>query len=202
MSLAMVSPEMNDSLAVTSLFSPAEEDEIQIEQITGGYKSQRKKKRNDELNVTQVEIISERSLLMSLMDQGFSARAALARVPLKRPMSASALLKLRTRFNKEGVAALKDGRWSRETEVRVMTGEIKKLIYYYFLEIAGGPRAVWKEVIRAIERIEEKDKRNINRPSYSSVKRYIARLEEGIKLLKKGQAGIREWDKQGAPVIS
>jgi transposase InsO family protein len=202
MSLSMVSQETIDSLSVTSLFVPAEESEMLVEQITGAHRPQLKKKRADELGVEQIEIISERSLLMSLMDQGFSARAALARVPLNRPMSVSALLKLRTRFNKEGAAALKDGRWSRETEVRVMTSEVKKLIHYFFLDIAGGPKAVWKEVIRAIERIEEKENRKIERPSYSSVKRYIARLEEGVKLLKKGQAGIREWDKQGAPVIS
>jgi transposase InsO family protein len=156
--------------------------------------------RADELNDKQIEIISERSLLMSLMDSGFSAKAALARVPLKRPMSVSALLKLRTRFKKEGATALKDGRWSRETEVTVMTSEIKKLVDYYSLEIAGGSKAVWKEVKRALERIEEKEKRKIKPPSYSSVKQYLAGWEEGIKLLKKGQAGIREWDKQGAPV--
>lgn len=202
MSLSMTAQETINSLAVTSLFVPAEESEIQVEQITGGHRPQLKKKRDDELSVKQIEIISERSLLMSLMDQGFSARSALTRVKLNRPMSASALLKLRTRFKKEGAAALKDGRWSRETEVRVMTSEVKKLVFYYFLEIAGGPRAVWKEVIRAIERIEEREKRKIERPSYSSVKHYIAGLEEGIKLLRKGQAGIREWDKQGAPVIS
>jgi transposase InsO family protein len=201
MSLSNISPEMINSLAVTSLFPPAEESEIQVEQITGGHKSQRKKTRDDELNVKQIEIISERSLLMSLMNSGFSARAVLARVPLKHPMSVSALLKLRTRFKKEGAAALKDGRWSRETEVSVMTSQVKKLIDYYFLEIAGGPRAVWKEVKRAIERIEEKEKRKIKPPSYSSVKQHIAGFEEAIKLLKKGRAGIREWDKQGAPVI-
>lgn len=201
MSLSFVSPEIINSLAVTSLFPPAEESEMQIEQITGDHKSPRKKRRDYELNDKHIEIISERSLLMSLMNSGFSARAALARVPLKYPMSVSALLKLQTRFKKEGAAALKDGRWARETEVTVMTGEVKKLIDYYFLEIAGGPKAVWKEVIRALERIEEKEKRKIKPPSYSSVKQYIAGWEEAIKLLKKGRAGIREWDKQGAPVI-
>jgi len=191
--------EIINSLAVTSLFPPAE-GEIQIEQITGGLKPPRKKKRADELNDKQVEIISERSLLMSLMDSGLSARAALARVPLKRLISTSALLKLRTRFKEKGAAALKDARWSRETEVTVMTSEVKKLTDYYFLEIAGGSRAVWKEVVGALKRIEKKEKREIKHPSYSSVKQYIAGLEEAIKLLKKGQAGIREWDKQGAPV--
>lgn len=201
MTLSIVSPAIINSLTVTPLFTTAEGNEIQAEQITGGHKSQRKKGRDDELNVKQIEIISERSLLMSLMASGFSARAALARVPLKHPMSVSALLKLQTRFKKEGAAALKDGRWARETEVTVMIGEVKKLINYYFLEVAGGPRAIWKEVKRALERVEEKEKRKIKPPSYSSVKRYIAGLEEGIKLLKKGKVGIREWDKQGAPVI-
>jgi hypothetical protein len=198
-----VSTETINSLAVTSLFPPVEgEGEIGIEQNTGERKQMRREKRDDELNDKHIEIISERSLLMSLMDSGFSARAALARVPLKQPMSVSALLKLRTRFKKEGAAALKDGRWSRKTEVTVMTGEVKKLIDYYFLEIAGGPMAVWKEVKRALQRIEEKEKRKIKPPSYSSVKQYIAGWEEAIKLLKKGQEGIREWDKQGAPVGS
>lgn len=192
--------EIINSLAVTSLFPPHEgECEIQIEQITSGLKSPRKK-RADELSDKQIEIISERSFLMSLMDSGLSARAALARVPLKCQMSVSSLLKLRTRFKKEGPAALKDGRWSRETEVTVMTGEVKKLIMYYYLEIAGGPRAVWKEVKNALERIGEREKREITPPSYSSVKQHIAGWEEAIKLLKKGQAGIREWEKQGAPV--
>lgn len=204
MSLSMttdVSSQLISPLVVTSLFAPVEsEGEMRIEQILGGQISQRKTERTDELNDKYIEIISERSLLMSLMDSGFSARAALARVPLKSPMSISALHKLRTRFKKEGAAALKDRRWSRETEVTVMTSEVKKLVDYYFLEIAGGPRAVWKEVKSALERIEEKGKRKIKPPSYSSVKRYIAGLEEAVKLLKKGQAGIREWDKQGAPV--
>lgn len=201
MSLSIVSPEIINSLAVTSLSPPAEESEMQIEQITGGHKPPRKKRRDDEFNDKHLEIISERSLLMSLMNSGFSARTALTRVPLKYPMSVSALLKLQARFKKEGASALKDRRWARETEVTVMTGEVKKLINYYFLEIAGGPKAVWKEVIRALQRIEEKEKRKIKPPSYSSVKQYIAGWEEAIKLLKKGRAGIREWDKQGAPVI-
>jgi putative transposase len=205
MSLSMsinVSPEIINSLDVTSLFPPVEgESEMQAEPITGGLKSQQKKKRDDELSDKHIEIVSERSLLMSLMNSGFSAKAALAKVPLKQPMSISALQKLRTRFKKEGAAALKDGRWSRETEVTVMTSEIKKLIHYYFLEIAGGPRAISKEVNSAIVRIEEKEKRKIKPPSYSSVKHYIAGWEEAIKLLKKGQAGIREWDKQGSPVM-
>jgi putative transposase len=196
-----VSIEVINSLAVTSLFPPVEGDvEIQIEQINGGQRFPRKKERADELNDYRIEIISERSLLMSLMDSGFSAKDALARVPLKRSISVSALLKLRTRFKKEGPVALKDGRWPRKTEVTVMTSEIKKLTDYYHLEIVGGPRAVWKEVKRALERIEEKEKRKIKPPSYSSVKRYLAGWEEALKLLKKGQAGIREWDKQGAPV--
>jgi putative transposase len=195
--------QIANPLAVSSLFPPVE-GEIGIEQIiglSGSPQKNERKRRLDELHDEHVEMISERSLLMSLMDSGLTARAALAQVPLRCPMSLSALHKLRTRFKKEGVAALKDGRWSRETEVTVMTSEIKKLVDYYFLEIAGGPRAVWKEVVNALRRIEERDQRAIRLPSYSAVKRYIADLPESFKLLKKGQAGIREWDKQGAPVI-
>jgi putative transposase len=197
-----VSQEMLNSLTVTSLFPPtASEGETQTEQTTDGQRLPRKRKKPDELDDRHREIISERSLLMSYMESGLSASAALTRVQLTRPMSVSALLKLRTRFNKEGTAALIDARWSRETEVTVMTSEVKKLVDYYYLEIAGGPKAVWKEAVNALRRIAERDKRFISLPSYSAVKRYIADLPKPIKLLKKGQAGIREWDKQGAPVI-
>jgi transposase InsO family protein len=194
-------PEIISRIAIVSLFPPDENAaELPVELVTGEPERSRKQKRADEFDAKHVEIISERSLLISLMNSGLSAKDALARVPLKRPLTVSALLKLRTRYQKEGAEALVDRRWSRETEVTVLTGEVRKLIEYYFLEIAGGPKAVWKEVCAKLKRIQEKEGRKIRPPSYSVTKAYIASLPEAIKLLKKGKAGIREWEKQGAPV--
>jgi len=203
-------PEILNSLCISSLFPPKEDGaefledraEAPVEPVTSERKRSRKQKRADEFSPEHAEIISERSVLMSHMDSGFSAKAALERVPLKRKISVSALLKLHTRFKKVGAAALIDRRWSRKTKATVLTGEVKKIIEYYYLEIAGGPKEVWKEVCAKLKRIEEKEGRVIRPPSCSATKAYIANLPEAIKLLKKGQAGIREWEKQAAPVAT
>ena len=64
---SIVPPETSNSLTVTSLFPPAEDEcEIQLEQITETPRS--KKRRSDELNEKHIQIISDRSTLMSIKD--------------------------------------------------------------------------------------------------------------------------------------
>lgn len=152
--------------------------------------------RADRLKDHHLDEISIKSLLISHMNNGMSARDALDRVQLRGKRSVSWAQKLYRNSQKRGPEALIDKRWQRQTEVRVMTSEVKKLVDYFCLEFpAAGARAIWKDVC------EECRYRNFPEPSYSSVKQYIASQSKSLKLLRKGNRGLRQWSREGRPVI-
>ncbi|MCA1633041.1 MAG: Mu transposase C-terminal domain-containing protein [Acidobacteria bacterium] len=140
--------------------------------------------------------LTEKSQIVAYMSRGASAREAFARVPMRVKRSASWAQKLFCRYKKYGSKALFDGRWQRTTEVRVMTPEVKKLVDFFLLDIpAAGPTAIWKEVCK------ECKVRGYTEPSCSSVKQYIASLPKPVLLLRKGRRGLRQWDRDGRPVV-
>ncbi len=60
---------------------------------------------------------------------------------------------------------------------------------------AAGPTAVASQVVKECVRL------NIKPPSESSVKQYIAKIPEYLKLFRAGKKGIREWEQTQCPVV-
>lgn len=177
---------------VTSSLNAESESTIHLPQAP---KPQRKP-RADEMRDSHMDDLAEKSQLMAYMNSGMSAQEALALVPMRAKRSVSWAQKLFRAYKEDGPQALVDGRWLRTTEAQIMKPEVKKLIDFFLLDIpAAGPTAIWKEVCK------ECKERNLEEPSCSSVKQYIASLPEPIKLLRKGKRGLRQWDRNGRPVI-
>jgi putative transposase len=150
--------------------------------------------RLDELGDKQIQIYAENCQLANLMKNDVPAREAIKRLGISRTeRTARNLFK---RFKEGGFPALLDKRWGREFEAKVFTFEVQKVtLAWYFARPAAGPRAIWKKVC------EECKKREIKGPCESSVKKYLARLDESLKLARDGKVGIREWEKQASSVI-
>jgi len=155
-----------------------------------------KRSRADELKAKHMDEIAEKSQLVAYMRSGMSANEALACIQMREPRSISWAQKLFRAYQRHGPSALIDRRWERVTKARVMTTEVKRIVDFFLLEMpAAGPRAIWKEVCK------ECRERRFDEPSYSSVKQYIASLPEPLKVTRKGKRGLRQWDKEGRPVI-
>lgn len=150
--------------------------------------------RLDELGDEQLRIYAENCQLVNLMENDVPTKEAIKRLGISRTeRTARNLFK---RFKEGGFPALLDRRWGREFEAKVFTFEVQKVtLAWYFARPAAGPRAIWKKVC------EECKKREIKGPCESSVKKYLARLDESLKLARDGKVGIREWEKQASPVI-
>lgn len=149
--------------------------------------------RLDELSDEQLRIYAENCWLVNLMDNDVPTKEAIKRLGISRTeRTARNLFK---RYKEGGLPALLDRRWGREFEAKVFTFEVQKItLAWYFAREAAGPRAIWKKVC------EECRERKIAEPCESSVKKYLARLDESLKLARNGKVGIREWDKQARPV--
>jgi putative transposase len=156
-------------------------------------KTRAKAIRLDELGDKQLQIYAENCGLVNLMDRDVRAREAIKRLGISRTERTAR--NLYKRFKEGGFPALLDKRWGREYEAKVFTFEVKKItLAWYFAREAAGPRAIWKKVC------EECRERKIAEPCESSVKKYLAHLDESLKLARNGKVGIREWDKQARPV--
>jgi putative transposase len=150
--------------------------------------------RLDELTDEQLRIYAENCWLVNLMENDVRAREAIKRLGISRTERTAR--NLYKRFKEGGFSALLDKRWGREFEAKVFTFEVQKItLAWYFARSAAGPRAIWKKVC------EECRERKIAEPCESSIKKYLARLDESLKLARHGKVGMREWDKQARPVI-
>jgi hypothetical protein len=128
------------------------------------------------------------------MQTGVPAKEAIRRVGSGR--SERSARRLLERFKRRGHEGLLDKRWFRKTQLRVFTREVKEIaLSWYFARPAAGPRAIWKKTC------EECRDRGIKEPCETSVKTFLENLDESLKLFRKGQPGIREWEQDAKPVI-
>lgn len=141
----------------------------------------------------QLETFAENYQLVRLIKDGLSAKKAIAQLGIDRkPRTALNLVK---RFEEQGVAGLVDGRWGRGSEVRVLTCEVKKItLGWFFARKAAGPRAIAKEVAKACR------ERGLLEPSESSIKNYLAGLDEVFVLFRQGKLGLEKFRRSAFPV--
>lgn len=152
--------------------------------------------RVDELKDKHFEDIAEKAAVVSFMYQGMTAEEALNQVPMQKPRSVSWAQKLYQSYNKIGPRAFIDGRWERSTDPKVMIDDVRKLVIFFYLDLpAAGPKALWKEVSAECEM------RGLPKPSYSLLKLHLAAIPKEIELLRKRDKGLRQWAKDGKPVI-
>lgn len=157
-------------------------------------KSHLKDLRLDELNEEQLKIYGERCWLVALMSHDVLANEAIRRLNLSyTPHTARNIYR---RFEKKGFEGLIDKRWLRQTKATVFTSEVKLItLFWYFSRPAAGYRAIWKKVC------EDCRSRELKEPCETSVKDYLANLDEGLKLFRLGKVGIRKWEQTACPVI-
>lgn len=150
--------------------------------------------RLDELSEKQLEIFSQNSWLVNLIEKGCSISEALKRLDLNR--CERSVRDLFNRYKKQGRLGLVDKRWLRTNEAKVLTPATKKIIVYYFFSYpAAGARLVWKATCESCQ--EQK----LPQPSESSIKKFLESLPEPFKMLRHGKKGIRQWEHEAAPVV-
>lgn len=151
-------------------------------------------RRLDEIKEEHLRIFAENSQIVCLMDRGVTASEAVRILGVKRTDRAAR--DLYKRFKRSGRQALMDTRWLKGCEAQVMTTEVQSLsIGWFMARPAAGPRVIWKQVC------DECRERGLQEPSESSVKHYLSNLSDATKKLRHGKSGIKEWDKQNAPVV-
>jgi hypothetical protein len=90
-------------------------------------------------------------------------------------------------FREEGFKGLIDKRWLRQPVSRVFTDEVKSLtLYWYYSRPAAGPVAIWDKVRDICK------EKGIAAPCQTTIKVYLASLDEGLKLFRQGKTAIRE----------
>ena len=150
--------------------------------------------RVDEMNDKQHEALAKRYMMICLMKAGTPAREAVERAGLN--ITDSAARKLLKRFEQNKVGGLVDQRIRNRRKIKVLTTELKKrVLMWWFVRPAAGPRAIWKEIVK------ECQERKIKVPGYDTVKKYIKSLPEAYKLFREGKISVHEWERSFCPVV-
>lgn len=150
--------------------------------------------RLETLDEAQMEVYAQRCWLVSLMEKGESASAAVSHLGL--PFTRRTANNIYSKFKRHGLKALVDRRWLRQPRTTVFTEQVKMLtLFWYVRRPAAGPVAIWQKVS------DECKEKGLAPPCQTSVKTYLANLDEGIKLFRKGKPGIRKWEQTARPVV-
>jgi putative transposase len=185
--------EITSDLEVTQIISlTADNHLIDSSQTNSGNVSQQK--RLDELSDKHLEKYSENYRLVLKVQSGLTVPQACRAINWSK--SVRTAYDTYHRFKRLGKEGLKDHRWERKPEAKVLTDEVKDIIMAWrFQRRAAAPRAVWKLTCETCR------ERSLTEPAETTVKNFLYNLPVGVKLALKGARGLKQWQKQHASVI-
>lgn len=156
--------------------------------------SNTKRKRLDEFSDKHIEQYSENYRLVLKIESGLTVPQACREIEWSK--SVRTAYDVYNRFKKIGKEGLKDHRWERKPEVKILTEEVRDIIMAWKRQRrAAKPRAIWKLTCETCR------ERNLKEPAETTVKNFLYNLPVGVELALKGSRGLEQWQKQHASVI-
>lgn len=153
--------------------------------------------RIEKLSERQIVSLAQNHSFVSAVKNGTSIKNALKLTTRQFPgfkRSVRWAQKIYADYEKRGVAALLDGRFSNENQNKKLTHSVEKIILsWWYARPAAGPKEIWRKVV-----IQCKEQ-NISAPAYKTVQKFLLKQTDSDKLVRAGK--IKVWDKQGRPVV-
>ena len=153
--------------------------------------------RIEKLSEKQIVSLAQNHSFVSAVKNGSSIKNALKLTTRQFPgfkRSIRWAQKMYADFEKRGVEALLDGRFSNENQNKKLNSSVEKIILsWWYARPAAGAKEIWRKVVA------ECKERNISAPVYITVYKFIEKQTESNKLVRAGK--IKVWDKQGRPVV-
>lgn len=153
--------------------------------------------RIEKLSEKQIVSLAQNHAFISAVKNGTSIKNALKLTARQFPgfkRSVRWAQKMYADYEKRGVDALLDGRFSNENQNKKLTPSVEKIILsWWYARPAAGAKEIWRKVVA------ECKEKNISPPVYITVYKFIEKQSESNKLTRSGK--IKIWDKQARPVV-
>ncbi len=153
--------------------------------------------RIEKLSEKQIVSLAQNHSFVSAVKNGTSIKNALKLTTRQFPgfkRSIRWAQKMYADYEKRGVAALLDGRYSNQNQDKKLIPSVEKIILtWWYARRAAGAKEIWRKVLA------ECKKKNISAPAYKTVQKFLLKQSESDKLIRAGKMSV--WDKQARPVV-